>query len=107
MDSELRQYLEEMEGRLTQRADGMEAHLTRLTQQADEMEARLRAHTSQECEKVETSLLTEFWKWGRTSELRTRQSMETMTTINERLLNAEDRISALERRRIPPHADAA
>ena len=28
------------------------------------LETRLMAHTSQECEKVETKLLSEFFKWG-------------------------------------------
>ncbi|MGA2716350.1 MAG: hypothetical protein ABSG41_24915 [Bryobacteraceae bacterium] len=37
----------------------------------DGMEARLITHVSVECEKIETKLLTEFHKWGRTSEMRT------------------------------------
>jgi hypothetical protein len=41
----------------------------------EEMEARLKAHTSLECEKVETKLLREFYKWGRTSDIRTRQAL--------------------------------
>jgi hypothetical protein len=93
MDAELKQYLEEMEARLEARSE--------------EMEARLKTHTSLECEKIETKLLREFWKWGSTSDIRTRQSMETTNALNERMLNVEDRISALERSRLPPHADAA
>jgi hypothetical protein len=92
MDFELRQYLEGMETRL--RAD------------IEQAETRLRAHTSQECEKLETKLLTEFLK-GRTSDVRTRQSMENAHAPNERMLNVEDRISHLERNRLPPRADAA
>ena len=30
----------------------------------DAMEARLKVHVSQQCEKVETKLLTEFHKWA-------------------------------------------
>jgi hypothetical protein len=78
MDAELKQYLEEMEGR--QRAD---------------------------LERVETNLLREFRKWASTSDIRTRQSMETTSALNARMLNVEDRISALERSRLPPRADAA
>jgi hypothetical protein len=93
MDAELKAHLEEMEARLEARSE--------------EMEARLKAHTSIECEKIETKLLREFWKWGSTSDIRTRQSMENTNALNERMLNAEDRISALERSRLPPRADAA
>ena len=35
------------------------------------MEARLKVHTSLECEKVETKLLREFCKWGRTPDIPT------------------------------------
>jgi hypothetical protein len=73
----------------------------------EEMEARLKAHTSIECEKIETNLLREFRKWASTSDIRTRQSMETTNALNARMLNAEDCISALERSKLPPQADAA
>ncbi|HZL57993.1 MAG TPA: hypothetical protein VFC21_12965 [Bryobacteraceae bacterium] len=52
-----------------------------------------------EIERVETNLLTEFWKWGRTSDIRTRQALGDTAALSERLLNAEDRISVLERKR--------
>jgi hypothetical protein len=61
------------------------------------MEARLVTHVSVECEKIETKLLTEFHKWGRTSEMRTRQAMTDVGFLGERLIAAEERISALER----------
>ena len=93
MDSELKQHLEDMEAR--QRT------------QAAEMEARLMAHTSQECEKVETRLLTEFYKWGRTSDIRTRQALAEAAAIGERMLNVEDRVTTLERSKLPQQADAA
>jgi hypothetical protein len=75
MDAEMKQYLEGMEERLTAAV-----------------------------EKVETSLLTEFYKWGRTSDIRTRQAMDNVSGLNERMLNAEDRITALERSKLPPQA---
>jgi hypothetical protein len=78
-----------------------------LKQHLDDMEARLKTHTSQECEKVETRLLREFYKWGRTSDIRTRQALAESATLAERMLNAEDRISDLERGKLPPEADAA
>ncbi len=60
-----------------------------------------------EQERVETNLLREFWKWASTSDIRTRQSMEATNALNARMLNGEDRISALERSKLPPHIDAA
>lgn len=108
MDSELKQHLDDMEARLKAHTGlECEAMEARLKARIEDVETGLKAHTSLECEKVETKLLREFWKWASTSDIRTRQSMETTNALNERLLNAEDRISALERSRIPPHADAA
>lgn len=53
MDAELKEYLENMEARIMERVGG----------RIDAAEERLKAHTSAECEKVETKLLTEFHKW--------------------------------------------
>ena len=71
MDSELKQYLEAME-------------------------ARLMAHTSEECEKVETKLLTAFHKWVSTSDMRSRLAMDNVTALNQRLTILEDRVTSLE-----------
>jgi hypothetical protein len=38
-----------------------------LRQYLEDMESRLKIHVSEECEKVETKLLAEFWKWGATT----------------------------------------
>jgi hypothetical protein len=78
MDAELKTHLEEMEARL-------KAHTSL---ECEGVEARLKAHTSIECEKIETKRLREFWKWGSTSDIRTRQSMENTNALNERMLNA-------------------
>jgi hypothetical protein len=48
MDQELKQYLEDMEG-------------------------RLKTHVSEACENVETKLLAEFWKWGRGNDQKMRR----------------------------------
>jgi hypothetical protein len=89
MDAELKTLLEEMEARLKFQAEEMEARLKAHTRlECEEMEARLKVHTSLECEKIETKLLREFWKWGSTSDIRTRQSMENTNALNERMLNA-------------------
>jgi hypothetical protein len=83
MDQELKSYLEAME--------------TRLRDHADAMETRLREHT----ETVETRLLSEFWKWARSSDIKARQHTNNIGSIDERLLAVEERLSELERRR--PH----
>jgi len=81
MDEELKQYLGAMEARLAA------------------MESRLMGHVSEQCEKVETKLLTEFFKWGRTSDMRTCQAITDTGLLGERMLAVEDRVTALERER--------
>jgi hypothetical protein len=50
-------------------------------------------------EKIETALLTEFWKWGRTADMRYRQDHDSVATLDQRVQAMEDRITALERGR--------
>jgi len=77
MDTELKQYLEQMEGRLNARI-----------------------------EKSETSLLTAFHDWARPMEIRVRNASSVASNaagfamgFEERLALAEERISALERKK--------
>jgi hypothetical protein len=65
-----------------------------LKQYLEEMKAELKA----QAERIETNLLTEFFKWGRTSDMRTRQALENVTAFNERLMAIEDRVTSLERK---------
>ena len=83
MDEELKTYLEEMKRELRGHTEAMEA--------------RLKLHVSEQCYGVETKLLTEFHKWGRTSDMRTRQAITDVGLLGERMLAVEDRNSALER----------
>jgi hypothetical protein len=53
-------------------------------------------------ERVETTLLTEFHKWAHTYEVRARGTSTMVSTFEERLGVAEERISNLERR-LPRH----
>jgi len=92
MDDELKVYLEGMETRIVERVTQC------LEGRIDGAEERMKTHTSTECEKIETRLLAEFHKWGRMTDIRTRQALENVSAFGERLLNAEDRIAALERR---------
>ena len=63
-----------------------------------EMESRLRLHVSEEVERVETKLLAEFWKWGRSTEQKMRRVEYSDATTVERLSNLEERVFTLERR---------
>ncbi len=118
MDQELKSYLDAMRDEFGTKLDAMGAEFgtkldamdakfgTKLDAMGaefgtklDAMDAALRTHISEECEKVETKLLTEFWKWGRTSDMRTRQALGETAALGERLLAIEDRITALERKR--------
>jgi hypothetical protein len=58
----------------------------------ESMEARLREHT----EAVETRLLSEFWKWGKTADARYRQHHSVVNGLDERVALVEDRITAIE-----------
>jgi len=106
MDPELKQHLENMEARLRQQTESMETRLrqqtesmeARLRKQAESTEARLREHVSLECEKVETKLLAEFWKWGRTTEQKIRRIEFSDATTVERIAILEERVFTLERK---------
>jgi hypothetical protein len=63
-----------------------------------EMEARLKMHVSEECEKVETKLLAEFWKWGRSNEQKMRRVEFSDATTVERMAILEERVFTLERK---------
>jgi len=60
-----------------------------------DMKRDLMAHT----EEVETRLLTEFWKWARTSDARYRQSHSMVEAMDHRVQVVEDRVAELERKR--------
>ena len=135
MDTDLRQYLEEMKADIkahtAEQIDAAEQRLKAHTagqidaseqrlsahtagqinaseqrlnahtaSQIDAAEQRLKAYTGQECERVETKLLTEFHKWGSTSDIRTHEALRHGATLEERMIVAEDRISAIERRSV-------
>jgi hypothetical protein len=58
-------------------------------------EAKMREHT----EHVETKLLRAFHGWARTMEVRVRAGGQMVSSMDERLALAEERISELERKR--------
>jgi hypothetical protein len=83
MDSELKDYLDEMKRDLTAHVEGVES--------------RLRVHVSQECEKVETKLLTEFHKWASPVEMRIRSHAAVMRALDLEQEALTDRMDKLER----------
>jgi hypothetical protein len=127
MDAELKQYLDEMkrdldasiaasEERIVVRVSGQcdasiaasEARImARVNGQFDAQEDRLRDLIRKSDFDLETKLSSEFWKWGRGSEVRTREAINVsgeassrVQLVSERLLNVEERVSALERGRM-------
>jgi hypothetical protein len=118
MDSELKSYLDEMrsdlKGQIGGLRDELKAHTersinglrdelrTHIDRRLDILRTELMAHT----EKVETNLLSEFWKWARTSDIRARQTGSILNAhsinaiaVDERMMAIEERVSEIERRR--------
>ena len=93
MDEELKQYLEGMEDRIVERT------MERVDGRIDAVEERMKDFARQTSHDLETKIVGEFYKWGRTSDMRTRQAIADTGLLGERMLNVEDRISALERER--------
>jgi hypothetical protein len=99
MDADLKQYLEGMETRLTERVDATETRIMqRVDGRIDAVEDRLKDFIRQADLDLETKIVGEFWKWGRTSDMRTKQALDTASAVSDRLLSIEDRVSALERK---------
>ena len=84
----VKQDLTTMEDRIMARVDG----------RIDAVESRMKDFVGSAILALETKIVGEFWKWGRTSDMGTRQSLGESATLNERMLSVEDRVSALQRR---------
>jgi hypothetical protein len=98
MESRIMIRFEGVDSRLTH-VEGMESRImSRVEGRIDACEDRMKLEMSQKAEGVENRLLDEFWKWGRTAEMRTRQALVNVTEFNERLMAVEDRVSSLERK---------
>jgi hypothetical protein len=96
MDTELKQYLEAMESRINARTEAMES---RMNGRADAMEDRINTNIAVRIEKSETNLLSAFYGWARSMEIRVRGVGGITTGFDERLALAEERISQLERKK--------
>lgn len=86
---ELGERIDAVEGRIMDRVDG----------RIDAVEERMKDYARQGLHELETKIITEFHKWGRTSDMRTRQAITDTGLLGERMLAVEDRVAALERER--------
>ena len=92
MDTELKAYLEGMEGRLGDRIDALDAKI-------EAMERRIGDRTNAldaKIEKVETTLLTEFHKWASPHEARLRTHAATLRAIDLEMEALSERVDKLE-----------
>ena len=114
MDAELRQHLEAMEGRisdrftseLTDKINSLEERLNKRTdERIDSLETvvneridSLETRVNERIEAVETKLLTAFYEWARPMEMRIR----VLPSIDDRVGMLEERVSRIERGDKPP-----
>ena len=77
MDTELKQYLIEMEERIV---------------------SSLKGYVNERSEQVETKLLTEFHKWASPAEARTRTISAALRAIDVEMEAIDDRVKKLEGR---------
>lgn len=96
METRLLSHSADMETRLLSHSADME---TRFVSHSADMETRLTSYVDKRNEKVETSLLTAFHGWARSMEIRTRVTGSNVSSLDERLALAEERIAELERRK--------
>ena len=74
---------------------------TELKQYLIEMEQRLKGYVNERCEQVETKLLTEFHKWASPAEARNRTISAALRAIDLEMEANADRAKKLEGRQ--PH----
>jgi hypothetical protein len=71
-----------------------------LIEMEERMVSSLKAYIEERCEKVETTLLTEFHKWASPVEARNRSIATALRALDLEMEAHEDRIKTLEGR--PP-----
>jgi chromosome condensin MukBEF ATPase and DNA-binding subunit MukB len=94
VDAELRQYLVEMEERIV---SSLKSRFDDLNSHVDD----LKSYVDERCERVETSLLTEFHKWASPAEARNRTISAALRSIDIEMEALTDRVKKLEGR--TPH----
>ena len=73
--------------------------MARVEGRMDAVEDRLKDFIRHADEDLETKIAAAFWKWARSSDVRTRQAISDTGFLSERLLTIEDRLSSLEQRK--------
>jgi hypothetical protein len=97
MDEELKSYFGQLRTYLDGRFAAIDAKFVAIDANFAAIDAKF-AEVRAEIEATETRLLTEFWKWGRMSDQRTRRVEQSDAITAERLAGLEDRIFTLERK---------
>lgn len=106
MDHELKSYLDGMESRIVSKVDalgvrigGLEAGFIGLETRFNESEARRKAddeaaeiRMKEHVETVETRLLTEFWVWAKSSDIKSRAHSENIGFIASNGVSGQLRI---------------
>jgi hypothetical protein len=111
MDEELKTYLdgkfEQVDARFEQvdaRFEQVDARFEQVDARFEQVDARFAqvytqfAQTREAIHDSETRLLSEFWKWGRTTEIRVRRLEGQEAWTADRLAAMEERIFTLERK---------
>jgi hypothetical protein len=87
MDEELKTYLDTLKSHLDARFAQIDARFEQVDKRFEQVDKRFEqvdanfAQIREELHYTETRLLSEFWKWGRTTEIRVRR-LETLTRIS-------------------------
>ena len=97
MDAELKTYLEGKFAQVDKRFEQIDARFEQVDKRIAEVDANF-AQIREELHDTETRLLSEFWKWGRTTEIRVRRLETLDATTADRLAAMEERIFTLERK---------
>ena len=105
MDEDLKHYLDQkfsgLEQGLDQKFSEIDRRFSEIDRRFSALEQKLvelRDEIRTEIEALETKLLSEFWKWGRSADQRIRRMENSDATTVERLASMEERIFTLERK---------
>jgi hypothetical protein len=69
-----------------------------LKQHLEAMEQRLKTYVDERCERLETTLLTEFQKWASPVEMRLRSHSSVLRTLDMDFEALSDRVKRIEGR---------
>ena len=96
MDAELKQFLSDMETRISRHVD---ERFETVSRHVDERFESVSRHFEERLENTETKLLTAFHNWAQTYENRARGTITVVRQFEDRLGFVEERLNKLERAR--------